>query len=174
MKLISSIATLAATFASGCTTQLQTRMPAIDPPLPLPVSRLSPTSGSIVGVVNDYRTGTLVAGATITGKLATAENGLMIVSQTDSHGVFLLEQLPPGSYVLSVSFPFTTSERFTVNVEPNTATTSRLGLDLGDSRGLIVRRRLQQQLDARVERDHPYSALENNYVIDGMKTGSLQ
>ncbi len=173
MKLIISIATLAATFASGCTTQLQTRMPAIDPPLPLPISRLSPTSGSIVGVVNDYRTGTLVAGATIIGTLATAENGFMIVSQTDNNGVFLLEQLPPGSYVLSVSFPFTTSERFTVNVEPNTATTSRVGLDLGDSRGLIVRHRLQQQLAARVERDHPNSTVENNYVVDGINTDSL-
>ena len=50
-------------------------------------------------------------------------------------------------------------------------------LNLGDDCGRVVRRRLQQQLVARVARvarDQPLQPFENNDVVDGVTAGTLQ
>ena len=86
-----------------------------------------------------------------------------------------------GSYWLRMSCSISITDPTLVGVATSTVTTTLPTmppmLNLGDDCGRIVRRRLQQQLVARVARvarDQPLQPFENNDVVDGVTAGTLQ
>jgi len=88
--------------------------------------RATDAPGSVKGVVRDS-SGAVVVGADVA--LLTAQQTSVHSTRTGADGVFAFDNVPPGRYVLLVSFPGFAARRTAVSVGGTTAATVDVTLD---------------------------------------------
>lgn len=139
------------------------------------IEATSPTTGRIIGIVNDRYTGMLAEGVIVAATRSAGKShdqSAMIVSETDQYGRFQIDALPPGVYTIEIAFGKRRIWRTGIIVTPHTTTPVRLVEDLAYLANAKLPPAYARQLAMRREPAREPS-LENNYVVDGINTGSL-
>ena len=162
--------------ASACSMLHGSRATPIphSPPVAATIEATTATTGRIIGVVNDRYTGMLAEAVIIAATRSDGKShdqSAMIVSQTDHYGRFQINALPPGVYALEIAYGKRRITRTDIIVTPNTTTPMRLIEDLAyqpTARPPAYARQLAMHREPPRE-----TSLENNYVVDGINTGSL-
>ncbi len=96
----------------------------------------STTTGSVRGVVTDKKTGEKLPGVTVIAtspSLAQTQTAL-----TDEHGFYKIDDLPPGSYLVTFYYADTTIEHSGVHVAVNKETNVYQKIDQGTQRGEVI------------------------------------
>ncbi len=164
------------------------------PPITIEGSSGTGTLGTIIGQVIDAKSRQPVVGATVVATSPALTGTQTAITGED--GRYILANLPPGRYAVTVYYADQTVERTAILVRARQTTRVGLAVDTSQSRGELIEIRAEPEVSSDFSKNVPTgrtfegalgsaagasadslgvsfagsTSIENNYIIDGVNT----